>query len=94
LVLDEAEEDVIIYDKNDNKIYYTNWKKGVDKPTPLWYNKGTKREREDLKMKKWYEIHTKYYTFPFFMLPLYPIAWIREKIIEKSSWQTNPFMIL
>lgn len=35
-------------------------------------------------MKKWYEIQTKYYTFPFFMLPLYPIAWIREKIIEKG----------
>ena len=27
-------------------------------------------------------IKTKYYTFPFFMLPLYPIALIREKIIE------------
>ena len=33
--------------------------------------------------RKWYEIRTKYYTFPFFALPLYPIAWIREKIIEK-----------
>ena len=36
-------------------------------------------------MKKWYEIQTKYYTFPFFMLPLYPIAWIREKIIENRG---------
>ena len=36
-------------------------------------------------MKKWYEISTKYYTFPFYMLPLYPIAWIREKIIEKRE---------
>lgn len=35
--------------------------------------------------RKWYEISLKYYTFPFFMLPLYPIAWIREKIIEKKE---------
>lgn len=46
--------------------------------------------------RKWYEISLKYYTFPFFMLPLYPIAWIREKIIEKKEkrgWQNNPFVI-
>lgn len=24
LIWDEAEEDIVIYDKNDNKIYYTN----------------------------------------------------------------------
>ena len=49
--------------------------------------------RENWIMKKWYEIQTKYYTFPFFMLPLYPIAWIREKIIENRGWQTSTPMI-
>jgi len=56
----------------------------IDKPVLTCYNVYIKI-REDLKMKKWYEIQTKYYTFPFFMLPLYPIAWIREKIIEKRG---------
>ena len=73
------------YQRRACKEKLKKFKKVLDKAGGWWYNKVKKKEREEIKMKKWYEIQTKYYTFPFFMLPLYPIAWIREKIIEKRG---------
>ena len=59
--------------------------KGLTEHQP-YYIINLLNERKVNKMKRrWYEIQLKYYTFPFFALPLYPIALIGEIIIRKRE---------